>query len=384
MLQDPLIHCDETHLQVLKSDKPATSDHWMWVRASGPPGRRIILFDYDRLPGEVLSRCACSRITVASSSPTGYAAYDGVAEARKLLHAGCMAHCRRKFDEAKKVQPDSAPHAKAALDFIGRLSVIERPLWDPQHPLTCEQRLAVRQRCSVPIMTEFHGWLETLAPKVLPQSKLGKAVHYALGQWRKLAVFLTHGEVPMTNNLCENAIRPFVVGRKGWLFSDTVKGAVASANLYSLVETAKANGIEPHAYLTQLFTRLPAAASVEDFEALLPWNLGAGSRAPPMDRAIRRNLSKGRNGQYLDRRPAPLSRPPQVPSPRCPGARGSSQSISPASWSMPPAISMKNTTVRCRRHPSHKRCARHRNVLPVGPMKIPASCGTVPSVRTTA
>ena len=91
-------------------------------------------------------------------------------------------------------------------------------------------------------------------------------MHYALGQWPKLTVFLTHGEVPLDNNRCENAIRPFVVGRKGWLFSDTVKGAVASANLYSLVETAKANGIEPHAYLSHLFSELPHAKSVEDFE----------------------------------------------------------------------------------------------------------------------
>jgi len=285
MLQDPLIHCDETHLQVLKSDKPATSDHWMWVRASGPPGRRIILFDYDASrAGAVPMRLFEDYRGILVTD--GYAAYDGVAEARKLLHAGCMAHCRRKFDEAKKAQPDSALHAKAALEFIARLSLIERALWDPQHPVTCEQRLAVRQQCSVAIMTEFHGWLEALAPKVLPEGKLGKAVHYALGQWRKLTVFLTHGEVPMTNNLCENAIRPFVVGRKGWLFSDTVKGAVASANLYSLVETAKANGIEPHAYLTQLFTRVPAAASVEDFEALLPWNLSAGPRTPPIDRVV--------------------------------------------------------------------------------------------------
>jgi transposase len=112
-----------------------------------------------------------------------------------------------------------------------------------------------------------------LAPKVLPQSLLGKAVHYTLGQWPKLRVFLTHAAVPLDNNRCENAIRPFVIGRKGWMFSDTVPGAVASANLYSLVETAKANGIEPHAYLAHLFDQLPSAKTVEDFEVLLPWNV---------------------------------------------------------------------------------------------------------------
>lgn len=110
-------------------------------------------------------------------------------------------------------------------------------------------------------------------PKVLPESRLGKAVAYALGQWPKPSVFLTHGEVPLTNNRCENAIWPFVVGRKGWLFKDTVPGAVASANLYSLVETAKANGLEPFAYFSRLFGRLPQLKTVEDFEAVLPWNV---------------------------------------------------------------------------------------------------------------
>ena len=107
---------------------------------------------------------------------------------------------------------------------------------------------------------------------------LGKALRYTLGQWPKLIVFLTHGEVPLDNNRCENAIRPFVLGRKGWLFSDTVKGAQASANLYSLVETAKANSVELHAYLSLLFTQLPYAKTIEDFEALLPWNVKASSR----------------------------------------------------------------------------------------------------------
>jgi hypothetical protein len=145
-------------------------------------------------------------------------------------------------------------------------------LWDREHPCTAEQRLRIRAEHSVPVVNDFHVWLEAMAPKVLPKSLLGKAVRYTLGQWPKLITFLKHGEAPLDNNRCENAIRPFVVGRKGWLFSDTVKGAIASANLFSLVETAKANGLEPHAYLSHVFERLPHAKGLEDFEALLPWN----------------------------------------------------------------------------------------------------------------
>jgi transposase len=270
LLAESVIHCDETRLQVLRSNKAPTADHWMWVRAAGPPGRRIVLFNYDpsrggTVPLRLLEGFRGILVT------DGYGAYDGAAEVLGVRHAGCMAHARRYFDEARKVGVDSS-HAKVALQFIGRLSMIERSLWERDHPVTPLQRVEIRQRQSVPIMQQFHAWLEALAPKVLPESRLGKAVYYALGQWQKLSVFLNHGEVPMTNNRCENAIRPFVVGRKGWLFSDTVKGAVASANLYSLVETCKANGIEPHAYLTVLFERLPHLKTVEDYEGLLPWN----------------------------------------------------------------------------------------------------------------
>lgn len=166
-----------------------------------------------------------------------------------------------------------------ALELIRELYLIERALWDRDQPIAPEHRLRVRAELSVPIVGKFHTWLEALAPQVLPQSLLGKAIYYTLGQWRKLVVFLEHGEVPLDNNRCENAIRPFVVGRKGWLFSDTVKGAIASANLFSIVETAKANGVEPHAYLARLFERLPHARTVTDFEALLPWNVHTLAKA---------------------------------------------------------------------------------------------------------
>jgi transposase len=157
--------------------------------------------------------------------------------------------------------------------------MIERPLWERDHPDTRAERVEIRQQKSAAIMTEFHAWLEARAPKVLPESRIGNAVYYTLGQWQELNVFLTHGDMPMHNNRVENAIRPFAVGRKGWLFSDTVKGAVASANLYSLVETCKANGVEPHAHRTFLFERLPHLKNVEDYEAVLPWNARASTRS---------------------------------------------------------------------------------------------------------
>lgn len=277
MLSDPLIHFDETRLQVLKSDKAPTADHWIWVRASGPPGRRIVLFNYDAsragaVPRRLLDGYRGILVT------DGYEAYDAAARTLNLTHAGCFAHARRKFEEARKAQSSANStdsHSKIALNFIRELYLIERALWDKDQPITADHRVRVRAELSAPIIERFHAWLMALEPKVVPKSLLGKAVHYTLGQWPKLTTFLTHGDVPLDNNRCENAIRPFVVGRKGWLFSDTVKGAIASANLYSIVETAKANGVEPHAYLSLLFERLPHAKTVEDFETMLPWNVKA-------------------------------------------------------------------------------------------------------------
>ena len=108
---------------------------------------------------------------------------------------------------------------------------------------------------------------------MLPQSLFGKALHYLHGQWPKLIRYLDDGAWPISNNPCENAIRPFVVGRRNWLFSDTVGGATASANLYSLIETAKANGVDTYPYLVALFKALPNAETADDYEALLPWRL---------------------------------------------------------------------------------------------------------------
>jgi transposase len=215
MLTDPLIHCDETRLQVLKSDKAPTADHWMWVRASGPPARRIILFDYDASrAGSVPKRLLEGYRGILLTD--GYEAYEATARSLGLVHAGCLAHARRKFDEARKAQTSNAVDSQAtvALEFIRELYLIEKALWDRDQPVSPEHRVRVRTERSAQIMAKFHTWLEALAPQVLPQGLLGRAIHYTLGQWPKLTTFLTHGEVPLDNNRCENAIRPFVVGRK--------------------------------------------------------------------------------------------------------------------------------------------------------------------------
>jgi transposase len=201
----------------------------------------------------------------------GYEAYGAVAQAKGLIHAGCYAHARRRFEDARKAQADPSRdgQSRIALDLIGQLYRIEREI----KTAAADERLRVRQSESAPIVTELRAWLDKMADAVLPQSTLGKAVFYMLGQWSKLLPFLDHPQIPLDTNRVENAIRPFCIGRKNWLFSQTTAGATASARLYSLVESAKANGIEPHAYLSRLFAELPKATSADHFESLLPWNI---------------------------------------------------------------------------------------------------------------
>jgi transposase len=159
------------------------------------------------------------------------------------------------------------------LPLIGELFGIEARAKD----MTEAARYGLRQQESLPVLTRIEALLIENLHAVLPQGKLGQALHYLHGQWPKLIRYVENGAWPISNNACENSIRPFVVGRKAWLFADScggsVRGAKTSMNLYSLIETCKANGVEPYAYLKRLFTALPQAQTVDDYEALLPWNL---------------------------------------------------------------------------------------------------------------
>ena len=137
--------------------------------------------------------------------------------------------------------------------------------------LSAQARQLHRQQHAAPVLAKLRAWLEASLPGVPPGTLTGKALNYLNNEWPKLVRYLEDGRLEIDNNLAENAIRPFVIGRKNWLFSDSVHGVKASANLYSLVETAKANGLEPYQYLRQGFTVLPQADTVEAIESLLPW-----------------------------------------------------------------------------------------------------------------
>jgi transposase len=272
------IQSDETRYQVLhEPGKTATSQSYLWVQAADPGGKPVLLYTYDRsrsseVPEQLLEGFRGYLQT------DGYEGYGSVVEKRGLVHVGCWAHTRRKFDEAVKGQGRGALKKKSSkrsaketlalqgLRYIRELYRIEREL----EGCTPEQRCARRHEQSEPVLTKLRAWLDASKDRVPPKSLTGRAMAYLDKQWPKLVRFLDDGRIPLDTNRVENAIRPFVVGRKNWLFADTVRGAEASANLYSLVETAKANDLEPFAYLLHVISELPRAQTLEQVEALLP------------------------------------------------------------------------------------------------------------------
>ncbi|HEB70647.1 MAG TPA: hypothetical protein ENI88_13675 [Desulfobulbus sp.] len=155
-----------------------------------------------------------------------------------------------------------------ALTYIRKLYAIEKKIRNGGY--SPEQIYEIRQAKSKPVLDDFEKWLKKKRKQTLPKGLLGKAVAYTMNQWHRLIGYIEDGNLSIDNNMAENSIRPFVLGRKNWLFSGTPEGAEASALLYTLIEIAKAKNLEPWAYLQYIFDRLPLAVTLEDYEALLP------------------------------------------------------------------------------------------------------------------
>lgn len=278
MRQAPVILMDETTVQVNKEDgKAASSKSYMWIRrALAPPdehnryGKDITLYHYSpSRSGEVAAQLLKDYRGALMSD--AYAGYNNVAAAQKLMHAQCWAHARRKFVEAEKSLPKGkkSPAITAILNEIAKLYAIEKQI----KAFDAGPKQQQRAQRATPILDKLHQSLLKKANEVLPKSAFGEAVNYTLKCWGGLTHYLKNGHIPIDNNGAENGIRPFVIGRKNWMFCDTVNGAHASAKLYSVIETAKANGLEPYQYLKHLFTELPKAKNEADVQKLLPWQI---------------------------------------------------------------------------------------------------------------
>ena len=268
ILKQPVIAADETTLKVVESEKV---NSYMWLYASGadsPTGNisgteipNIVLYDYHNSRA---GQCAVDFLKGYS----GYLQVDGYQgyEQTQAILIGCWAHARRKFMEAKKgAGKKGSGKADWALNHIQKLYRLETQLKDK----TVEERYITRQEKSVPLLSQLHMWLMKSAQQVLPKTKLGEAIQYCLNQWKKLERYTLDGLLSIDNNRAERGIKPFVIGRKNWLFSQTATGANASAVLYSIIETAKANDLNVFEYVMTCLDELNQPDV--DIEQLLPW-----------------------------------------------------------------------------------------------------------------
>lgn len=278
-LRSRYIHCDETRLQVIdEPEQKGTTQNWMWVyltdEYSGSP--RMVLFQYERTRGgyhpvEFLGDEFRGYLTC-----DGYQAYHGLPE--QITVTGCMAHARRRFDEAltplkKGFTKEQLKETTAyqAMARIGMLYKIEELIRN-QSP---EERYAERQKQSKPLLEAFFGWLYTLEGSVNRSSKIGEAVLYALNQEKYLKAYLEDGHLSIDNSAAERAVKNFAIGRRNWLFSKSIKGAEASATVYSITETALLNGLKPYDYVAYILERMKDLGpfpSKEDLQQLLPWS----------------------------------------------------------------------------------------------------------------
>ena len=280
----PLINIDESPLQVLnEAGRSNTSKSYMWVYRGGPPDRPVLLYQYHPTRS---GRVALDFLTDYHGyiQTDDFAGYDHLGQQSGIVHLGCWAHARRKFVKVVKVRKKHRSRranpkslADEALDYIGQLYQIEKEAGRRELDVIGIKQL--RQEKSKPLLGKFEKWLTTNQPLTPPKGLLGRAISYTLSNWKKLIIYIEDGRLRPDNNLVENAIRPFVVGRKNWLFAGSPDGAVASAVFFSLIETAKANGLEPYGYLRHIFKKVPLSQTQQDLKDLLPQNIDSASIA---------------------------------------------------------------------------------------------------------
>ena len=268
MLKEKILHCDETYVKVLKEyGLSDNSKQYMWVYRTGKHSQKqIVIYAYSKSrSGDVPEKFLGDFSEYFHTD--GYAGYNKLT---KVTHCNCWAHLRRKFHEAIVVNSEESI-ANTGRDFCDKQFAIESELDN----LTSEERYNKRLIQEKPVFKTFWSWAEKIAPTVLPKTQLGKALDYAFKRREYLGNYFEDGNCAISNNAAENAIRPFTVGRKNWLFSDTPKGAKASADVYSIIETAKANSLDVFKYFELLLTVLPSMTFLTNpdiLEELLPWN----------------------------------------------------------------------------------------------------------------
>jgi transposase len=273
-----LWHLDETTLQVLReAGRENDANSYLWAIRGGPPDKPVVLFHYDsRRSYEALKDWLSPYIEGFSGAiiTDEHKPYNRLAQSYENIqaHGGCWAHLRRKFSDAAKGRRHTS-EAHTVLTMIAALYKRDKAL----EKLTGQEKVQARRQHVKPHLDDIKRYLDELSARFVTQGLMNTAIHYALNNWHKFTAFIDHPALPLDNNPIEQQIRPFTLGRRNWLFSGSPRGAQASAFLYSLIETAKANGWEPKAYLQSLFERYPLATTEEQRRALLPMFLKPSS-----------------------------------------------------------------------------------------------------------
>ena len=284
LLKQPVVQADETTLKVNRDGRKAGSSSYMWVYITGEhddSGKKIVLYDYCRTRStEHLREFLSSYKGILVSD--GYQSYHTFSKEQSLTSAGCWTHCRRRFvnaiKAAQKDLPEEALKNSIAYQALARISAIYK-LDGSWKERTSEYRMEHRQRILKPLVDEYFDWVKEQIKtcSVLPKSETGEGLSYSINQEKYLRAFLDNRDIPIDNSACERAIRPFCVGRKNWNVIDTVEGAQASAIVYSIAETAKANNLKPYQYFEYLLTELPERISRKkdstfSLDDLMPWS----------------------------------------------------------------------------------------------------------------
>jgi len=269
LVREDIVHADETVLNCL--DEKDNKTNYMWLYATGEKAsKRIFLYDYQKSRANRHPQRFLENFT-GFLQTDGYAGYNKVSGVKRL---GCLVHARRYYTDALKALPEGAELSRSKANEAIKLFKKIFKLEESYAGLTPEERYEKRLEEVKPILEKYRLWLHEQSKKTLPKSKLGEAIKYSLNQWDSLVVFLENGRLSSENNLAERAIKPFVLGRKNFLFAKSPKGATASGVCYSIIETAKANGLIPHLYLNFLFETLPNIDldNHEALDACLPWS----------------------------------------------------------------------------------------------------------------
>lgn len=278
LLKDTLIDhdiaaMDATSLQVLKEPgRPATRKSYAYCFRGGPPDKKVVMYEYNAYQHKVFLKNWLEGFegTIHSDADPFF---DDLEKQGKITLSYYNAHARRKFEPiAKAVQTQDLAHTM--MRYYRKLYRIEREA--KNNHFTSEQRYKLRLEKSKPLLDEMKILLEEQRPSMLNKSPLAKAVDYTLKHWTGLTAFLDDGRLEIDNNLTEQEIKMFVIIRKNFLFANSVAGANALCAQMSLLRSAMANGLEPYRYVKAIFDALPHCQSVEDYEALLPWNINIG------------------------------------------------------------------------------------------------------------